>query len=76
MDSNKIMVKKTDQNKDKAIQTSLGSDVPSTSTNIPEMVVSNKIPKQSQQTQNIEKFMAEKTETNLSKLQTPFSFEG
>lgn len=32
MDSKKIMVKKTDQNKDKAIQTSLDSDAPSTST--------------------------------------------
>ena len=76
VDSNKIMVNKTDQNKDKAIQTSLGSDAPSTSTKFPEMDVSNKIPKQSQQTQNIEKFMAEKTEANLSKLQALFSFEG
>ena len=76
VDSNKIMVKKTDQNKDKAIQTSLDSDAPITSTKIPEMAVSKKIPKQSQQTLNIEKVMAEKTEAKLSKLQGPFSFEG
>ena len=47
MDSNTIMTKKIDQNKDKAIQTSLGSNTPSTSTKIPEMAMSNQIPNQS-----------------------------
>ena len=62
MDKNKIVVKKTDQNKDKAIQTNLGSDFPSTSTKIPEMDVLSKIPNQSQKIKNIEKVMAEKIE--------------
>ena len=69
------MVKKTDQNKDKAIQTSLSSDTPSTSTKTPEATVSNKVSNQNQQIKSIEKVMSEKAETNLPKLQTPFSFE-
>ena len=55
------MVKKTDQNKDKTIQTNLGSDCPSTPTKIPKMDVLNKIPNQSQQIKNIEKVMSEKS---------------
>ena len=70
------MAKKTDQNKDKTSQVNLDPNHPSTSIEIPETTVLNKTPNQSQQIKNIEKVMAEKTEANLSKLQTPFSFEG
>ena len=53
-DSNKIMAKKTDQKKDKDRQASLDPNYPSTSTKIPEIVVLNKTPNQSQQIKNID----------------------
>ena len=76
MDSSKIGAKRTDQNKGKAIQTSTSSDTPSTSKETPKLIVSNEVPSQSQQIKNIEKVMAEKAQTNLPRLPTPFSFEG
>ena len=66
--SNKIMAKKTDQNKDKASQASLDPNCPSTSTKIPKPAVLKKTSNQSQQVKNIEKVMAKKIEANLSKL--------
>ena len=63
--SNNFMAKKTDQNKDKTSQTNIDPSYPSTSTRIPEKTFLNKAPNQNQQIKNIEKFMADKTETNM-----------
>ena len=70
------MAKRTDQNKDKTSRASLDPNHPSTSTEIPKTTVLNKTPNKNQKIKKRDKFMAEKTEANISKLQVPLSFEG
>ena len=74
--SDKIKVEKADQSQAKVTQTSPITYTPDTSTKVTKTTMINKIPKQGQQTQSIDKVLAEKAETNISKLQMPFSFEG
>ena len=75
-DNNNTMAKKTDPNKDKTSQPGVDTSCPSTSASGPKKTLITKAPDQNQQITNVEKFMADKTDVNMSKTQVPFSFEG
>ena len=75
-DNTNTMAKKTDPNKGKNSQPSDDTSYPSTSSSGLEKTILSKAPNKNQQIKNVEKFMADKIDVNMSKTQVPFSFEG
>ena len=61
------MAKKTDPNRDKTSRPSGDTSCPSASTSGPENFSLSKAPNRNQQIKNVEKFMANKTDVNMSK---------
>ena len=70
------IVKKAEANKGKISQPNNDLSCPSTSTSYPEKTILSKAPTQDQHIKNVEKFMADKADVNMSKTLLPFSFEG
>ena len=75
-DNTNTMAKKNDPNKDKISQPSGNTSFPSTSTSGPEKNLLSKAPNKNYQIKNVEKFMADKNDVNVSKTQMPFSLKG
>ena len=69
------MSKKTDPNKGKISQQNNDPSCPITSTSGLEKTILSKAPNQNQQIKNVEIFMADKADVNMSKTQIPFNFE-
>lgn len=70
------MAKTPDQNKDKTSQHNGDQVCPSTSTSGPGKIALTNSPNKTEPTKVVEKTMCDKTDINMSKTATPFSFEG
>jgi len=70
------MAKKAETNKGKVIQPNKDLSYPITCTSCPEETILSKHLNQDQHIKNVENFMANKVDLNISKIQVPFSLEG